>query len=437
VRRTGGSFGAVSVDYAVSDGTATIIGNDYSISPTTGTLTWADGDATDRTISITIKGDSTNELDESINLTLSNPTGGSALGGTNPLTLTILNEDGPTAANGLLTGQIVTADGEPVSGATVTVIGGSRLIRAITDSNGMYRVADLETGEFYSVSPSRSNYNFAPANRSFSIIAEQTEASFTGIGVEDSENPLDTPEFFVRQQYLDFLDREPEQGGLDYWSAQLRSCNADLDCLRARRIGVSAAFFVEREFQNSGLFIFDLYQAGLGRRPAYTEYVVDKTQISTGPSLETDKSAFVEGFVERAEFSQRYPLTMTATAFVDALLQTAEQSSGLDLSAQRANLIELYENAGNSVQGRKLVLRSLAESNTFKQAQYNSGFVLMQYFGYLRRDPDQGGYEFWLDILNNHEPDNYRGMVCAFLTSSEYQLRFATLVTRSNRECGQ
>jgi hypothetical protein len=61
----------------------------------------------------------------------------------------------------------------------------------------------------------------------------------------------------------------------------------------------------------------------------------------------------------------------------------------------------------------------------------------MQYFGYLRRDPEEGGYLFWLDVLNNREANNYRSMVCAFLTSTEYQLRFAPVVSRTNAECGQ
>jgi hypothetical protein len=61
----------------------------------------------------------------------------------------------------------------------------------------------------------------------------------------------------------------------------------------------------------------------------------------------------------------------------------------------------------------------------------------MEYFGYLRRDLDPGGYDFWLNVLNNREPNNYRGMVCAFITSAEYQLRFSLLVTHTNAECAQ
>ena len=62
---------------------------------------------------------------------------------------------------------------------------------------------------------------------------------------------------------------------------------------------------------------------------------------------------------------------------------------------------------------------------------------MMQYFGYLRRNVDQGGYDFWLDVLNNREPNNYRGMICSFITSREYQERFGSVVTRSNADCGQ
>jgi hypothetical protein len=81
------------------------------------------------------------------------------------------------------------------------------------------------------------------------------------------------------------------------------------------------------------------------------------------------------------------------------------------------------------------VLVNLIEIQQFKDREYAPAFVLMQYFGYLRRDPDQGGYDFWLNVLNNREPNNYRGMVCSFITSAEYQNRFSSVVTHSNAEC--
>lgn len=59
----------------------------------------------------------------------------------------------------------------------------------------------------------------------------------------------------------------------------------------------------------------------------------------------------------------------------------------------------------------------------------------MQYFGYLRRVEDAKGYEFWLNVLNK-QPNDYRRMVCAFITSVEYQHRFSSAVTHTNAECG-
>jgi len=60
--------------------------------------------------------------------------------------------------------------------------------------------------------------------------------------------------------------------------------------------------------------------------------------------------------------------------------------------------------------------------------------VLAQYFSYLRREPEDSGYNFWLNVLNT-QPNNFRGMVCAFITSAEYQDRFGAVHTHSNGEC--
>ena len=237
-------------------------------------------------------------------------------------------------------------DGQPVSGATVTVLGGAGPIRAITDSNGFYKVENLEAGGFYTVTPSRANFVFAPANRSFSLVGDKTDAVFTGMPISPDANPLESPEFFVRQQYLDFLGREPEQSGLDYWSGQLRACGQDPDCINTRRLDISAAFFIAQEFQDSGLYIYDLYEGALGRRPDHAEYAVDRRNVVGGPRLEADKAAFAASFVERAEFKAQYPLTMSDEVFVDALLRTAQQTSGIDLSSTRRSLIALY-NSGS------------------------------------------------------------------------------------------
>jgi Domain of unknown function (DUF4214) len=68
-------------------------------------------------------------------------------------------------------------------------------------------------------------------------------------------------------------------------------------------------------------------------------------------------------------------------------------------------------------------------------AECNAASVLAEYFGYLRRNPEPEGYSFWLNVLGK-DVGNYRGMVCSFVTSTEYQQRFSTVVTHRNAECG-
>jgi hypothetical protein len=242
-------------------------------------------------------------------------------------------------------------------------------------------------------------------------------------------NPIDEAEYFVRQHYLDFLNREPDAGGLGYWSSQISACGNDEQCIRSKRIDVSGAFFVELEFQQTGSVVYRLHKAAYGQRPTYTQFMPDRSQLVAGPQLLATTQTFASRFVLRPEFKAAYPDNMSNSDFVQKLFDSAELMNNDDRQ-QALNAL----NAGRS---RAEVLLDLIEIEEFKEREYNPSFVLMQYFGYLRRDPDQGGYDFWLNVLNNQEPDNYRGMICAFLTSQEYQHRFSSIVTRSNSQCGQ
>jgi hypothetical protein len=256
-------------------------------------------------------------------------------------------------------------------------------------------------------------------------------------GGAPTTNPADQSTFFVRQHYLDFLNREADSGGLGYWSQQIDGCNNDLQCVHSRRIGVSAAFFVETEFQETGFFILRMYKAALSRRPTFPDFIQDRTRLALGANLETEKLAFALDFVQRAEFFGRFPISQGSTEFVDALLTIVSSTSGLDLLSKRAELLGEYNLGGNQSDSRARVLRKLIEYTEYRQVEFNGAFVLAQYFGYLRRDPEPAGYQFWLDVLNNQVPNNYRSMVCAFITSPEYQQRFSSVVTRSNQDCNQ
>jgi uncharacterized delta-60 repeat protein len=347
---------------------------------------------------------------------------------------------GPTAAGSTISGTVTAIDGTPLGGVIVSLAGGRSGV-TITNAAGFYAFPDLASGGFYTVTPWLANYSFGPQARSFSLLADQTDATFTATpNAIPTQNPLDTPLYFVRQQYLDFLGREPDAEGLAYWTDQLNQCGNDASCISQRRIDISAAYFMSDEFQQTASFVYRIYQGALGRRISYAEFSADRQQFgaansNAAPNLDQLTAAFTHDFVLRPEFLQKYQGAISAETFVDTLLQTI-QSSGVDLSAQRSDLLATYNTGQGVTESRSLTVRAAIDDASFAAAEYNQSFVLTEYFGYLRRDPDQGGYDFWLNALNN-APSNYRGMVCSFVTSAEYQRRFAPVVTHSNAECGR
>ena len=259
--------------------------------------------------------------------------------------------------------------------------------------------------------------------------ADSSTFALSGLSFAPVTNQINDAQYFVRQQYLDFLGREPDSGGLDYWTSQITGCNNDR-CINSRRIGVSAAFFIELEFQDTGSFVYRLYKGSLGHQPAFTEFVADRARVVAGPNLEANKQALANDWVLRAGFQQLYPASQTPEQFVNKLFDTA----GLvPFAMDRQRLANDMRNGKTRAQ----VLREVIEFADFKSREFNPAFVLMQYFGYLQRDADQGGYDFWLNILNNRQPNNYRGMVCSFITSREYQERFGLLLRRTNTDCAE
>jgi hypothetical protein len=260
--------------------------------------------------------------------------------------------------------------------------------------------------------------------------ADANDLALSGLAFASVLNPINDAQNFVRQQYLDFLGREPDSGGLGYWTSQITGCEGNDRCINSRRIGVSAAFFIEQEFQNTGSFVYRLYKGSLGRRPAFTEFAADRGGIVAGSDLEANKQILANNWVQRAEFLQLYPSSQTPEEFVNKLFDTAGLTPFL---ADRQRLANDMRNGKTRAQ----VLREVVEIVDFRTREYNPSFVLMQYFGYLNRDPEQGGYDFWLNVLNNSDPNNYRGMVCSFITSREYQERFGLLLRRTNTDCAE
>jgi hypothetical protein len=263
----------------------------------------------------------------------------------------------------------------------------------------------------------------------------------------------------VGQHYLDFLNRSPDQGGLDYWSSQITQCGNDQACVRGKRLDVSNAFFYEQEYQQTGAYVFRLYRAAFGNNqpfpnpdvsnlveskklPDYQRFANDRAKVIGGRNLSEGQLALANEFVQRPEFQARYPGSMSKVDFILKLLLTIKNDTGVDIFYEYDPLASVYVQ-----QGRGAVLYQLALENPtapgfnnrpFVDAEYNRAFVVTQYFGYLRRDADIGGFLFWLSQVNGapiRDVQKQHDMVCSFVTSAEYQQRFSPIASRTNDEC--
>jgi subtilisin family serine protease len=259
-------------------------------------------------------------------------------------------------------------------------------------------------------------------------------------------NPLGNSDFYVDQHYSDFLNRIPDVSGLGFWTNQINECGTDQTCIDIRRINVSAAFFLSIEFQQTGYLVERLYKAAYGNALGtstlggthqlpvpivrFNEFLADTQQIGRGviigqpgadQLLESNKQALIAEFVLRSRFIAAFPLTMTTAQFVDKL----NMNAGFPLSqTERDNLV-------NSGMTRAQILRAIAEDPDLFATESNRAFVLAQYFGYLRRNPNEGqdtdytGYDFWLTKLNQFNGNFVNAeMVKAFILSGEYRGRF-------------
>lgn len=268
-------------------------------------------------------------------------------------------------------------------------------------------------------------------------------------------NPIDQPSFFVHQNYTDFLNREPDQSGMAFWTGQMTNCGAS--DLTVCRVNVSGAFFLSIEFQQTGYLVERMYKVAYGDATAtstvggshqilvplvrFSEFLNDTQRIGQGvvvlqpgweQTLENNKQAYGGEFVASSRFIAAFPTTMTPAQFVDQL----NQNAGNVLSqSERQTAINLFGNAADTtnVSARTQALRQVSEDKDLNNAEYNRAFVLAEYFGYLRRNPndppestlDYTGYEFWLNKLNQFNGDYVAAeMVKAFISSGEYRRRF-------------
>ncbi len=280
------------------------------------------------------------------------------------------------------------------------------------------------------------------------------EADFANVSITDNDsapssaNPADSTAFFVRQHYRDFLNRDPDADGLAFWTNEIEQCGADAQCREVKRINVSAAFFLSIEFQETGYLAYRFYKAAYGDTTSpnvkgtvpyirLREFLADAGKIGAGVQvgvgdwerrLDENKAAYAAEFVSRLRFRILFPAGMTADEFVSKL---DTQAGGVLSADERAQLVALLGQNPDDEQKRAQVLRRVAEDADLRQRETNRAFVLMEYFGYLRRNPDDPqdtdfrGWSFWLDKLNEHNGDYIAAeMVKAFISADEYRKRF-------------
>jgi probable HAF family extracellular repeat protein len=455
---------AVSVNYATADGTATA-GPDYV--GASGTLNFAAGETT-KTVTVNVNGDTANEAHETFFVNLSGATNATAADAQGQGTIT--NDDTPA----LRFSQAAYPVGESAHFVTVTVTRTGDLAGAVgvsfatsdgtaserrdyTAASGRLQFAAGETSKTFDVlltedayTESEETINLTLSNPTGGAALGTQPTATVNIAADDNPppgfNPIDISSDFVRQHYHDFLNREPDAEGLAFWVGDIEQCGSDAQCREVKRINVSAAFFLSIEFQQTGYLVYRTYKAAYGDATSpgvegtvpvvrLQEFLPDTRIIGDGvvvgqpnweQKLEANKNAYMAEFVQRPRFLTAFPLSMTAAEFVDKLNQNA---GGVLTQAERDQLVsDLATNAKTRAQ----VLRAVTENAQLQQAEFRRAFVLMQYYGYLRRNPDDPqdtdfrGWKFWLTKLNEANGNFVQAeMVKAFLDSIEYRTRFA------------
>jgi len=442
----------VSIDYTTF-GVSAVPGSDFQLA--SGTLTFSPGD-TQKQLTVLVNGDTQDEPDQTFTVELSKPVNATytkydGLG-------TIVNDDAAGAPVihfsqpnyqvlenlGAMT-MTVTRSGDTTGTATVdyqTVDGAAVQKADFEYAAGTLTFGPGETTKTITVLLNEDavvegteKFSVSLSNPSGAALDAQNTAT---VGIlddspESTTNSIDDAQTFVATHYHDFLNRDADAAGLAFWTNQITSCGNDPQCIEQKRINVSAAFFLSIEFQQTGYLRYLLEKESFGSMPKYAEFMRDVQEVSRDvivnapgweQKLQDNQQQFAEAWVNRPAFKATYD-NLSNADFVNALYLNA---GIMATQAERQSLVNALETA---TENRAAVLLDVAGDAGFRQREHSAAFVLMQYFGYLRRAPDAApdsdlsGYNFWLGKLNAFGGDFQQAeMVKAFLASPEYRGRF-------------
>jgi len=324
--------------------------------------------------------------------------------------------------------------------------------------NGVSAQAITSTAQIWDLGAlAAGNYSFTFKNSGTTV----STLNFTVSSTPPPANPIDDARTFVFWQYRDFLRRDPDGPGWDHWTNEITMCSdaanrfageTEAQCVDRKRTNTSGAFFVSPEFQNTGYYVLRVYRGSLGRMPhfgggntATDEFTRDAATVSQGivvnnalapDVINANKQAFANDFVTRTEFRGIYD-GLSAAQYVDKLFQTTgvtpsasdrqalidELTTANMSNAAKADVLFKVVDGTQTTAGGVLVFNT-AYGQAFYNNLFNAAFVQMEYFGYLLRDPDDGGFAFWLAKLNFYGNFVDAEMVRAFINSPEYRSRF-------------
>jgi hypothetical protein len=326
---------------------------------------------------------------------------------------------------------------------------------------GTLRFAPGETIKSFTVLLTQDSYvegtESAPLTLSNPIGASLCETTVSLFILDDATEPatnsIDDSRNFVRQHYHDFLNREPDQAGWDFWTDNIAKCNDPArrppgqtvaQCIDKQRETTSGAFFLSPEFQYTGSYIYGVYKGSLNRRPTFLEFMRDMPQLVngiivggqiSGPVIEANRAQYVAQFIQRTEFANIYG-ALNNQGYVDKLFQT----TGTAVTDADKQALVTGLNGGSEtrssvlhkvVNGTRVIAEGQIEiiavyGKAFYDTQFNPAFVQMEYFGYMRRNEDTAGFNFWLGKLNFYGDFITAEMVRSFLLSPEYRRRFGS-----------
>jgi hypothetical protein len=365
-----------------------------------------------------------------------------------PPTTVQFNAPNYSVTEGLTAANITVTRAGDVSGvATIDYATTDGLALQRTDYSfaaGTLTFASAESSKTFAVLISEDAYVEGDETLSFALsnptgglnLGSRSTATLTITDNDSSPpttNPIDDAATFVGQQYHDFLSRGPDQAGSAYWTNQITQCNpTDQLCIHNRRVAVADAFFFEPEFQDTGAFVYRVYKVAFGSVPTFAQLMPDRVRVIGGSQLDQSKADFANAFVQNCTYITRHSPFQTAAQYVDAL----NANAGNSLAQSDRDALVNGLNGGTETRGS--VLRKIADYPAFIDREYNTSFVLTQYFGHLRRDPDVAGFNFWLGQMNRfpiRDLTIQHAMVCSFITSAEYEQRFSSVVSHNNSEC--